>query len=157
MGINLNITFLADRQDAIPIIAGWLHEEWGNLPPWSSMERISSELQQRLNRNRPPLTIVAFVDPYPVGTASIIVREMEIYPEHLYWIGEVYVEREMRRKGIGSMLIRRTVEIASQIGIKELFMYTPNEASLYAKLGWTELERILYNGEEVTVMRRVIL
>jgi hypothetical protein len=39
MSGNLNFEFLADRQDAIPVVAKWYFEEWGYNVPGNSIEQ----------------------------------------------------------------------------------------------------------------------
>ncbi len=154
MNITLSIEYLFDHPTVTPLIASWLHSEWGHLNPWRSVEEISQSLEQRLNQHQAPLTLIAFNELEPIGTASIKLYEMDIYPERTHWLGDVFVVTAYRGCGIGSALTKKLIEIAPSIGVSDLFLYTPDQEGLYRRLGWKTVEHISYNGEDVVVMQR---
>ena len=122
-----------------------------------TVEAIEKNLKRRLNRHAPPLTFVAFIGETPVGSASLKIREMDIYPEYLHWLGTVYVLPEYRNRGIGTQIIEHSLSEAKRSGnIKELFLYTHDRERFYTKFGWQALERPFYHGREVVVMKRLI-
>ncbi len=52
----------------------------------------------------------------------------------------------------GSVLVRRVMQHARGNGVKRLYLYTPDQAQLYAKLGWQIHSEEPYNGTPVTIM-----
>ena len=54
--------------------------------------------------------------------------------------------------GVGSALVRRVVEEARALGVKTLYLYTPDRERFYARTGWSVLERTEYMGVKVVIM-----
>ncbi len=150
----IEIRYLADRPELIPVLASWFYAEWGT--PDLSVERIERRLHERLNRDRLPLVLVGFHDQQPVASASLKIREMEIRPEYLHWLGSVYVRPEERNRGIGSHLIEYAASEARRWDVEDLYLYTTYRENLYARLGWITIERVEYHGRSVAVMRRTL-
>lgn len=147
------IAKINDNSPYIPQIAALLHWEWSSLPRWSTQEGIQ---QRFITRNQPDseeFTLVAYVeDGQLLGTASVIVHELDDRPERKFWLGEVFTPPEHRGKGVGSALTKACVTHAQEQGIKQLYLYTPDQQSLYQKLGWQEIEKREVSGEWVSVM-----
>lgn len=151
--MNVTIAYLVDCPDLINLLATWFHREWGRRNPALTIDSIAKNLEGRLHRNRLPLTFVAFLETKPVGTASLKIREMEIYPQYLHWFGAVYVVPQYRHQGIGTQIVAYSISEAERIGVGELYLYTRGSESFYAQFGWQPLERTFYHGREVVVMK----
>src|SRR5690606_12830155 len=87
-----------------------------------------------------------------LGSASLLADDMSSHPELTPWLASVYVAEQHRGQGIGSTLVRRVMQHARDIGIKRLYLYTPDQEKLYARLGWQVLSGEQYNGTAVTIM-----
>ena len=153
----MKFEFLADRQDAIPIVAGWYFEEWGCNIPGNSLEQTIDRLNEKLNRDKLPLPILAVEAEKILGFSQLKLHEMNIYPDREFWLGSLFVEPKFRGKGIGSALANKIVAIAADFGIKELYLQTEAvDGGLYQQLGWHSIETVRYRGVAVTVMVRKI-
>ena len=153
----MKFEFLADRQDAIPIVAGWYFEEWGCNVPGNSVEQTIDRLNKKLNRDKLPLPVLAVESRKILGVAQLKLHEMDIYPEREFWLGSLFVETKSRGKGIGSALANKIVAIAADFGIKELYLQTEAvDGGLYQQLGWHSIETVRSRGVDVTVMVRKI-
>ena len=84
----------------------------------------------------------AELDGQVVGTAATI-----IYEERFAWIGMVLVDPEFRGRGIGTRLLRKTIEHLDAVGIGTMKLdATPAGRPIYQKLGFVdeyEIERWL--------------
>lgn len=100
------------------------------------------------------MALLAEVDGQPAGSC-LFVRE-EIDPKHdlTPWLAALYVAPEFRKRGIASALVRAIEQHARSVGCGELFLYTITAEPLYAKLGWTALDRFESNGEQFVLMAR---
>jgi predicted N-acetyltransferase YhbS len=154
--MEIEIKYLADHPDLVPILARWFYEEWGSHSPSSTMEDMEARLRTRMNRDWLPLTLVALMDKEPVGSAALKIREMETHPQFEHWLGSVYVREEFRRMGIGSYLVKAGENEAMRFDIPYLYLYTRTSETFYARLGWESIERPVYRGREVVIMRRRI-
>lgn len=154
MNETIDIKYLADCPEVIPTLASWTFNEWGQQ---YKMESVTVQLElfaDRVNRDKIPLALVAFLDSQPVGTASLKVREMTTHTHLLYWLGAVYVVEQFRNRGIGAALISRATNKAHDLGVETLYLHTPDKAGLYLRLGWQEIERSIYYDHEVVIMKK---
>jgi predicted N-acetyltransferase YhbS len=154
--MTLKIELLADHQNLVPLLAEWFYREWGGRSSNDTLQVFSERLLGRMNRDKPPLTLVAFNDKDPVGTAALKIREMETHPQYRYWLGSVYVTGNQRGLGIGSALVEAVIREAERLKIPELYLYTRVSESLYSRLGWKEIERTFFRGRIVTIMKQDI-
>jgi GNAT superfamily N-acetyltransferase len=156
--MEICVEYLADHPQAVPILAQWLFEEWGHRSPDGSVDGITHNLQDRLQRDRLPLALVALGDHEPIGTVSLKLLEFEIRPQYEHWLGSLYVLETNRRRGVGSLLVEATADAARRLVIEELYLYTRHRESerLYAGLGWTEVEQTMYRGRRAVIMKRII-
>ena len=156
--MKVNIEYLADHPDSIAILAGWLFEEWGHRSPDGNAHGMLDTLKERLNRDKLPLALVALRDNEPLGTVSLKLKEVEIRPQYEHWLGTLFVQGSHRGKGIGSWLIEAATKEANRLGIGELYLYTRNQENerLYAKLGWTVVERVVYQDRPAVIMKRIL-
>jgi predicted N-acetyltransferase YhbS len=149
----IKIKYLADHPEITHQISTWYFDEWGKNNPALTIEIIEAAVQQRMNRDKLPLCLVAFLDNEPVGAVALKIREMETHPQYEHWLGNVYVLLEKRKQGIGSHLIEDAVREAKRIGISELYLYTRDMVSIYNRLGWETIEQVVYRGRKATIMR----
>lgn len=151
----MDLVLLADRPQAIPILAKWYFEEWGHEVNENTVGKEISKLEQFLHRDKLPLSVVAMEGDELVGAAQLKFREMSIYPDKEHWLGAVYVASSHRGKGIAAAIIQKTLSLAKQHRIPELFLQTEHlDGGLYKRLGWEPIEQITYDGIEVLVMKK---
>jgi len=77
---------------------------------------------------------------------------MDTRSEFTPWLVSDFVAPTYRNRGVGSSLVRHVMQQASDAGIEKLYLFTPDRASFYEKLGWQILNVELYRGHGVTVM-----
>jgi predicted N-acetyltransferase YhbS len=152
----MQIRHLADCSAAIPQIARWLYDEWGRFLPGASVERGISRLQERIHRDRVPLTFVAVEGEAVVGTVSLIDCDMETRSDLSPWLASLYVLPDQRRRGVGASLVKAVVFEAKRLGIGTLFLFTDSSEALYARLGWQKMESCIYKERDVVIMRKYV-
>ncbi len=117
------------------------------------MTRIFSE---HLNRDRIPLTLIAFLDGQPAGTASIYVHDLPPRPDLSPWLAAVYVAPPFRKRGIGSELVKAVESQAQELQFHRLYLFTPDQERFYTRLGWSVLERLEYWDQTMVVMEKLM-
>ena len=155
--MTLNIGLLAEYPELTPMLARWHREEWGHLTPGRSLREWTDRLSKRANRDRIPLTVIAFENEQPVGLASIVLYDMDTRKDLSPWLAGVFVAPAFRRRGFGAALVTAIEEHASRLGVERLYLYTNSAQGLYEQLGWQEIEREAYRGREVIIMSKIIL
>ncbi len=138
----------------VATIAAWQHRQFGYLNPATTIEQREQRLRDATGPDRLPVAIVALsMENLPIGSANILATTLT--HQHLTpWLSSVFVPVEQRGKGLASALSLRAVEEAARLGFDELFLFTPHNESLYARLGWKTFDRTPHNGVPLTLMRR---
>ncbi|HBH02667.1 MAG: hypothetical protein A3J29_05520 [Acidobacteria bacterium RIFCSPLOWO2_12_FULL_67_14b] len=146
------IELLADHPLLVPVVSGWHFDEWSDRYPGSTRAAWTAELAGRCERDQLPITFVALVDSEAVGSASLVVCDMDTRPELSPWLAAVYVLPAFRRRGIATALVTHALAQARRFGDRHLYLWTDSAASLYRRLGWHPLGEEPYKGKTVLVM-----
>jgi GNAT superfamily N-acetyltransferase len=146
------IAYLTDCPAYLSTVSAWVFGEWGAHMPGSTVEDLTRVFSGHLNRDRIPLTLIAFWDGQPAGTASIYVHDLDARPGLSPWLAAVYVAPPYRKQGIGSELVKAIERAARKLHIGRLFLFTPDQEHFYTRLGWSVLERVEYWKQTVVVM-----
>jgi putative hydrolase of the HAD superfamily len=159
--MQIEIKYLADHPELVHLLSTWFYDEWGQNNPPLIIEHIEHRVRERLNRDKIPTCLVAYASSKPIATATLKIREMDIYPQDKYpqfehWLGNVYVVPEYRKQGVGSQIVESTSEKARSLGVKDLYLYTRDQEHFYQRLGWKTMEQVDYHGHMVFVMRRIL-
>ena len=146
------ITYLPRDPELVRTIAGWHQDTWGQLTGRGLETRIE-EFREQLESREIPLTVVAFAEGRPAGTASLLIHDMDTHPDLSPWLGSVFVPPQFRRRGIGERLCRRVMAEAERLGVGTLYLFTEDRAPFYQRMGWEAFSVETYLGEEVTLMK----
>jgi hypothetical protein len=137
----------------IKLIAHWYFQQW-SIPTKDTIASLSGFPTQGI-----PFQIVMNVGNKQVATGGIYqkVKLLAVEPrfkEFGPWLAVIYTARGHRQQGFGTLLCKKIEEIAKGMELKEIYLYTHTAESMYKKLGWKEMERIQYKGNETVVMRK---
>lgn len=154
------IRFLADRPGDVDTLARWHHAQWGDLYSDWSLDTATAELRDHATRRTRPTTLIALDDvggpsgPTPLlGSVSLVDEDApELAAHGDAWLASLYVVPEMRGRGLGARLVRALVAHAAAQGVPRLWLFTPEHAAFYAKLGWRPLGRAQLRGVAVQLM-----
>jgi len=153
----VDIQYLGDHQEVIPVLAGWIYDEWSYLYPEMTLEEVVTLLRERINKEKLPLTLVAFEAGEPVGTVSLRTFDMETRRDLSHWLTSLYVVEPFRRRGIGTSLAKAAENKATELEICKLFLFTTDvnlPALFYSKLGWIVKEKTIYHSCPVLIMEK---
>ena len=64
----MEIAYLADHPELIPVIAGWFQDQWGYMSPGSSVSDVEDSLRHHLHRDELPLALVALSGAEVIGS-----------------------------------------------------------------------------------------
>lgn len=151
---KVEIQYLADCPQHAEAVNNWLYEEWGQFHPESTREDWFNRLKKRMNYRKIPMAFIALSGDEPAGTASLFKYDMEDHKNLSPWLAAVYVREDMRRQGIGSLLVERTMREAQNIGVETLYLFTPDMKDFYEQLGWEVYKETYYEKyrKEVVIM-----
>ena len=149
---DVSVDYLADHRQFIETLARWHHETWSYLSPSTTLAQRVERLRGNARVGQIPTTLVVLQDGRPVGCASLVSSDLSIRQHLSPWLASVYVEPALRNKGVGSILVRHAMQEANRLGHDDLYLYTPDRQSFYARLGWCEIEKCLYRNYPMSVM-----
>ncbi|HNX77014.1 MAG TPA: GNAT family N-acetyltransferase [Candidatus Rifleibacterium sp.] len=149
----MKILNLIDRPDCLEKICTWHHNEWGYLNPGRTLEARIEKMREHFAGKTIPATYVAEVDGQIVGSASILETDMPERPELTPWLASVFVDPTARKKNVGRTVVQKIMQHASDAGIRTLYLYTPDREHFYRHMGWQTLEKLVYHGADVTLMK----
>ncbi|MFZ6748956.1 GNAT family N-acetyltransferase [Undibacterium sp. Ren11W] len=148
----MQINYLADDQH-LATVAAWQHSAFGYLNPSLGMAQRLERLHVSLQSEQLPIVLLALSDDgQALGSASILANSLT-HPHLSPWLSAVVVPPAYRQQGIASTLALRAVAEAAALGFQNLYLFTPHNESLYARLGWQTIERSQLNGVPIAVMR----
>lgn len=145
--------YLADCPHYIPTLAAWHYAQWGELNPAKDQEVRTDGFDSHLQKRGIPTTFVACEGDELLGSASLVDSDLDIRPELTPWLASVFVAPAARNQGVGTMLVQRVMQEARELGVPQLYLFTLDRERLYAGLGWQLVERPIWNGREIAVMR----
>lgn len=148
----MTYSYLMDDEAVIRQVASWIYHEWLSNKPEHTVESTIERIRPRVESTEVPLCIVAFENGLPVGCASLTKTDMASHPELTPWLASVYVSPVARGKGIASELCTRVVGEAKRLGYEKLFLFTKDQMSLYARMGWKIVGTEDYRDLHVTIM-----
>jgi GNAT superfamily N-acetyltransferase len=150
----VTVDFLKNHPNHIEPLSQIWYDVLGKIwIPGSSVNQIAEKLNQHLNENVLPITLVAIDNDKPLGMCSL--REnSEIRPALSPWLGLVVVDAAYQRRGVGRMLINATKKKAQALGFKNLYLFTfdPILPEYYAQLGWNFIGQDEFKEQPVTIM-----
>ncbi|MDH3253609.1 MAG: GNAT family N-acetyltransferase [Acidobacteriota bacterium] len=149
----MHIDYLAEHVELVPSIAQWQLGEWGHLTDSDSLDARIAMLNDRLNRDRVPLVLVALSGSAPIGTVSLLDNDLAARPQLRPWLAQLFVPEELRRQGIGTALVHRGIEEAWKLDFDHLYSVTWDHESLAKSSGWELVEHVDTAGKRAAVMR----
>ena len=149
----MRIEFIDQHREHIATLAAWHHEQWGHLYDDWTLDAARTELETHARQRSLPTTLIAVDDGVALGSVSLVLEDAPELCEHgSPWLANLYVVPGARGQGIGTQLVRAAVELAAQSGVAQLFLFTPEHAGFYRRLGWRQIARTSLKGTAVDLM-----
>jgi GNAT superfamily N-acetyltransferase len=151
--MQLVIVSTSNRPDLVPVVAGWLWNEFARARG-RSLEAVVEAVGKSVTSQPIPRTFVLLGGGEPLGTASLTQHDLEERPDLTPWLAGVFVEPHVRGRGYAGHLIAAVEQEARTASIPELWLYTRSAERVYARAGWHTVETIQRNGAGYALMRR---
>lgn len=150
--LQLDIDHLGLSAEHIATIATWHQAEWQHISPTQTTESRIQLYSSYKCRDEIPCTLLAQINHQAVGSASLVLNDLELRPELTPWLASVYVHTDFRQRGIATQLINACLEMAARLKIPRLYLFTPEQKNFYAKRGWQFMESCIYHDEHIDIM-----
>jgi ribosomal protein S18 acetylase RimI-like enzyme len=147
------VRFLAEVPGHADTLARWHHAQWGELYSDWTLDVAINELNDHATRRSIPTTLVAMQGDALLGSVSLVLEDApELRDQGDAWMASLFVAPEARGQGLGSLLANELLAFAAQQKIGRLWLFTPEHASFYARLGWRPQGSARLSGIPVQLM-----
>lgn len=134
--------------EAIPVVARWLKAQFASNRPQVTEASYAERLRATpVAGAAVPRTWLAVAGAEPVGCARLVASDHADRPELTPWLASVYVTPGWRRQGIASALVRTVQAASRQAGYPHLYLYTPDQARLYARIGFQTIGTVIFPND----------
>jgi len=149
----MDVRFLADHPGLVTTLGQWHHAQWRHLFPDWTLEQTIDELRDHASRRDKPTTLVAIEGDELLGSVSLLDEDAPEFKDRGdAWLASLYVVPEARGRGLGKQLVQALVAFAAAQGVERLWLFTPEHASFYARLGWRPQGSATLHGASVHLM-----
>ena len=149
----MRIDYIDQHREHVATLATWHHAEWGHLYNDWTLDVARAELADHASHRTLPTTLVLIDDGRPLGSVSLVLEDApEFCDEGSPWLASLYVAPEARGRGLGARLVNAAVALAARERITQLFLFTPEHAKFYQRLGWRLITRTSLKGTPVDLM-----
>ncbi len=134
--MSYSISNLRDQGSFFSAVSDRIWQAWWREDGFS-LQAIEQRLAESLESGGVPLTLIAHQGDCFMGTASLIVSDMDEYPDYTPWVAAVWVDEACRGRGIGSALVTATANEAFRMGIPMVYLCAATgKSAFYERLGW---------------------
>lgn len=148
----MKIDYLGNHPKHLPELAKLHYDEWRHFSPEKTLDDRVIKLRAMAQSDDVPFMVVAVDNGRLIGSASLVLEDMQTRKDLSPWLASVFVKPEYRNSGIATSLVRHIENVAVGLGIEKLFLYTEHARDLYVKLGWSDIEQCEYQGVNVAIM-----
>lgn len=141
---DITTGLLIDHAEVVSDLADLFESEWAD---WYNPRGASAraDLTERLERDRVPLGIVAFLDGRLAGTCALTASSGAL-TERSPWLGGLLVAPNLRRRGVGLALLQRARVEARRLAFSHLHGLTADARDLFERDSWRLAENIEVGG-----------
>ncbi len=147
----LQVVTTSERPDLAPVVAGWLWQEFWRRDGHSYAETLQAVIKSATSYPLPK-TFILLAEGSPVGTASLAEHDLDSRRDLSPWLAGVFVDPASRGKGYSKPLIEAVVQECRRFAHPVIWLYTQTAESLYAKLGWSTVERFEHRNRPYALM-----
>lgn len=143
---------LEERPKYIDQLAGWLHEEFKSYNPNQEIGDRINRLKKMIIGDELPIMYIALENDQLLGCASLVECDLKIRSELTPWLASVFVHPSFRKQGAATKLVSEIINHSKRRGFEKLYLFTPDQQRLYAKLGFEIYENLDYWGKNIDIM-----
>lgn len=154
--MSVQIDYLADHPEALPILQVWFETEWPTYYGPGGSGNAEQDLVAYSSREKLPIGVVAHLEDRLCGIAALKPDSIHTHRHLGPWAAAGLVAPEFRRRGIGTRLIEALGAIAKDRGYSVIYSGTRTATGLLERNGWEFVERVKYNGEDISVYQKAL-
>ena len=146
---RIKIVNLAEDIRFLEEISAWHWSEWDK-SCGITLEEVIYRNRHSLYSGRIPQTFIAKLNDEVVGTVSLWNNDLKCRQDLTPWLAALYIKKEYRGKGLGTLLQKKCIDAARGLGYEKLYLITEHE-NYYERTGWKLLELAPVNEPGVRI------
>jgi adenylate kinase family enzyme/RimJ/RimL family protein N-acetyltransferase len=152
----ITIALLADHPTAASTLAQWFRAQWPAYYAGRGLAEIARDFHAEAQRGGLPVRLVAFVDGALAGTIVLREQALTAFPAFSPGLGGLFVPEPLRRRGIGTALIRAASSLARDQGHAAVYTATATARGLLEQQGWELVQTVQHGDERLAIFRRML-
>lgn len=152
----LRIAPLSEHRETLPVLERWFEAEWPDYYGPGGRGDAAQDLAACCSRERLPVGLVAFWDGELCGIAALKAESIATHRHLCPWAAAGLVAQRFRRRGIGASLVGAVEDVARALGYSTIYCATSTAARLLQRNGWELMERVAYEGEDLSICRKAL-
>jgi GNAT superfamily N-acetyltransferase len=156
MSTRLCISNLADHPEAVPVIRRWFETEWAAYYGPSGPGDAEQDLLAYSSLGQLPVGLIAWYDEQLCGIAALKSHSISTHTHLGPWAAAGLVLPQFRGRGIGSSLLCALEAVARGFGYSTIYCGTATAIGLLERNGWQFMERVRYDGEDVSIYQKAL-
>jgi len=152
----MKIELLKNYPEFIDELNELFYDEWHHFHADRKKPQWKERLLTRVNGETIPTVLIALDNNTLLGSASLVVSDMDTRSDLSPWLAAVYVKDECRGQGVGRKLVLAIENLAAKLNIETLYLYTPSKELFYKYQGWETIEKTEYKNSDVVIMKKEI-
>ncbi len=146
------VKLLKEYPDYAPILGFWTYMEWFRNRS-VDFDLVVKSIRKRIDDTSLPVSWVAIEDSIPVGMVSLKKDDLWSRKDLNPWLVSLYVTREFRKHGIGTMLIDSVIAKSKELGFSDLYLFVDSDNTqpylrhYYFNRGWKFFEDAFGNDK----------
>jgi len=148
---KVTIVNLADDTKHIEEVSLWSWEEWSKAGG-KTLEEVVFRTRHSICKDKVPQVYIAKLGEELVGTVSLWHNDLSSRQDLTPWLASLYIKKEYRGKGLGTLLQQKCIEVTKELGYNNLYLITDHE-NYYERTGWVFLDMAPLNGKTTRVYK----
>ena len=145
----IEIAFLADHLEAIPLLTRWFRAQWPDYYAERTAADIAQDFYAEAQREGLPVRLVALSDGQLAGTITLREEATWTLPEYRPGLGGLLVTEQQRGQGVGTKLVRAGMKLALAQGYATVYATTVNARGILERLGWKLVKEVAHGDERL--------
>lgn len=142
---------MADHAETLLVLQEWFETEWTSYYGLNGPGDAEQDLLTYCAHGKLPTAVIAFYEDELSGIAAFKAESIRTHTHLGPWAAAGLVSEPFRRKGIGTSLVYALENIARDLGYPSIYSGTTTANRLLKRSGWQLMERIRYEGEDLSI------
>ncbi len=135
---EIKIVNLKDNLKYLEEVSEWIWKEWSKCHG-ASLDDIIYRSKHSIMENKIPMMYIALYKDEVVGVVSLWNNDLTARQDLTPWMATLYIKEQYRKQGIGTLLQKKSIEVARFLKYEYLYLIT-DHVGYYEKMGWEFLE-----------------